>query len=53
MSALSILDYRTRRNRIKVLYWDGYATLAIMGHHLSEQAKPRIIGMKGTMTLPI
>ena len=28
-----------RRNRLKVLYWDGYATLAIMGRHHSEPGK--------------
>jgi transposase len=28
-----------RRNRLKVLYWDGYGTLAIMGRNHSEPGK--------------
>ncbi|MGB7837368.1 MAG: IS66 family insertion sequence element accessory protein TnpB [Terrimicrobiaceae bacterium] len=30
-----------RRTRLKILYWDGYATGAIMGHFLGRQGFPR------------
>jgi len=29
-----------RRNRLKILYWDGYGTLAIMGRIIANQENP-------------
>jgi transposase len=30
----------SRRNRLKILYWDGYGTLAIMGRIIANQENP-------------
>ena len=43
-----------RRTRLKILYWDGYATGAVMGHFLGRQGIPKEKrGANGARQVPI